>query len=78
MAISISLMKHLMVWTNAPRPTPKDPTRSEPASHARAVLQLLARLSKKHSLAQKVLFPSQIIRAPIVGQARQWRVKRSN
>ncbi len=52
-AVCITLLRHLMHWTAAPAPDPKEALRSTPASHARAVLQLLARLTKKHSLAQK-------------------------
>lgn len=54
-AICITLLRRLMQWSTAAKPDPKDATRSNPASHARAVLQLLARLTKKHSLAQKVM-----------------------
>jgi hypothetical protein len=53
-SICITLLGFLKQWIKVATPDPKDTTRSNPASHARAVLQLLARLTKKHSLAQKV------------------------
>lgn len=54
--VCITLVSALSHWAPKHVPNPKDAfgLQAGPASHARAVLQLLARLTKSHSLAQMV------------------------
>ena len=56
-SICICLLKFLHQWGGAAKPAGQEVemTQSTPGSHAQAVLQLLARLTKRHSLALQVL-----------------------
>lgn len=51
--VCITLISALPHWAPKHVPNPNG-LQAGPASHARAVLQLLARLTKSHSLAQMV------------------------